>query len=123
MPFSLSVLVSSSQTKLFGKATVILPGITPQNAFIFLLAHELFSFIYAECVFFKLGCVLGFLPVSIISLRISVVFFAWKLLRGLGSYLYNSHGIVTRTKRCCLNKFDTVGILLSNPLGIRSLRT
>lgn len=102
---------------------MILPGITLQNTFIFLLAHELFSFIYAEYVFFKLGCILGFLSVSIISLCISVLFFAWKLLKGLGFYLYRSHGIVTRTKRCCLNKFDTVGILLSTSLGIRTLRT
>lgn len=76
----------------------ILPDITPQNAFILLLAHKLFSFIYTECVFFKPGYILGFLSVSVISLGISVVFLAWKLLRDLRSYLYTSHGIVTSTK-------------------------
>lgn len=80
--------------------------------------HMLFSFTYTERVFSKLDFVLGFLPVSLISLCISVVFLAWKLLRGLGFYVYKSHGLVASTQRCCLNESGAVGTLLSASLGM-----
>lgn len=118
MPFSFSVSCEFFSDELFGKTIAILPDITTQNAIVLLLAHKLFYFIYTECVSFKLDYILGFFSVSVISLCISVVFLAWKILCGLGFYLYKSHGIEASTKRCCLNKSDAIDTLLSASLGI-----
>lgn len=82
--------------------------------------HMLFSFIYTGRVFSKLDCVLGFLPVSLISLCISVVFLliVWKLPMGQSFYLYKSRGIVASTQRCCLNDSGAVHTLLSASMGM-----
>lgn len=57
---------------------------------------------------------------SLISLCISGVFLAWKMLRRLGFYLYKCHGIVASTQRYCLNESGAVDTLLSASLGMDS---
>lgn len=113
-----SSLGGSSQTD--GKSDSRFTDITPRNAFPLVLRHELFSFIYTECVFSQLGRAWDSHPY--VGSLCSVVFSAWKLLRSPGSCVCKSNRISISPERCCLGTWDAVGSVLSASLGIRPLR-